>query len=68
MEFFKKGEVEDFHEDGIGEEAGQCNCGECSAGLKLIGNEENQSMKCRRKKGILNSSVLGTKQKTFTNR
>jgi len=68
MEFFKKGEVEDFHEDGIGEQVGICDCVECSAGLKQIGNEENQYKKRLCKKGILTSSALGTKQKSFTNR
>jgi len=29
MEFYKKGEVDDFHEDGIVDQAQRCNCGDC---------------------------------------
>jgi len=34
MAFWKKGEVDDFHEDGIGEQAKKCNCVEYSERLK----------------------------------
>jgi len=66
MEFFKKGEVDDFHEDGLGEQLGSCNCVECTGGSKIIGKGEYQFTKAKCKKRIHTSNILGKKPKSFT--
>lgn len=60
MEFFKKGEVDDFHEDGIGEEAGKCNCRECPAEVNQDGGG-HQYKKVKREKRNPDSCSLSTK-------
>jgi len=65
MEFFKKGDVDDFHEDGLGE-AGSCNCVECAAGSKIVGKGEHQCTKAKCKKRNHTSNILGKKPKSCT--
>jgi len=61
MEFFKKGEVEDFHEDGLGEQVGSCNCVECTGGSKIIRKGEYQLTKAKCRKRNHTSNGLGKK-------
>lgn len=63
MEFFKKGEVDDFHEDGIGEEAGKCKCSEYPAKVNKEGGGEYQYKKMKCKKRNPDSSSLSRKLK-----
>jgi len=49
MEFFKKGELDDYHEDGFGEQAGSFNYVECMGESKIVGKAEYQLTKVKRK-------------------
>jgi len=66
MEFFKKGEVDDFHEDGLGEQAEGGNSVECKGGSKNVGKGECQLTMAKCKTRGQTSNTHGKKPKSFT--